>query len=418
MTDHIAGRKCALYNELSHMTPYYLHHASPEEINAKSEAIFHLNNIKLLCLYFDKIFIPIENILSFANRRNMLVVQQVVTSDQFKQLLELGIVNLCGWGANDSGTMLEKGFSYATKEYAHLKEDKYLKRVESIARINPLVTRDSSRFDIGHDRFLLETLSLLDNPIYRSNLENGAGFVRQFYNSYSYIGSLEFYKWMDSNNLAEDLSSAFYKSYYRAWQDYCYQNYAPVITVNSERIRYSYGEINIGSEDNPVFVKAMLYSPAIFMRFLDWQLGRDVSRKLIRLSPTNIQTIRNGDGAWHRFKDKYHSCVEASSDIFDLEKEVWHLRHELDEESTKLILNSLFENRIHKLGRSGIVDIISLLSLPLSWLAHVFNPAAILAFVLSHLFKKTASAPFSKEAVPFYKKANYLARSAAAMPAV
>lgn len=302
ITDKVSGRKSALYNELSHMTPYYLHHSSPEEINIKGEAVFHLNSIKLLSLYFDTVFIPIENILSFANRRSSLVIQEVVTSNHFRQLVELGIVSLCGWGAKDSGDMLDKGFKYAIKEYAYLKDENYFKYVENIARINPLIARDSSRYDIGHDRFLLDKLLLLDSPVYRSDIEKGTSFVKQFYSSYRYIGSLEFYKWIDNSNLSENLSDGLYKSYYRAWQEYCYQKYAPVITVNSERIRYSYGDINIGSVEKPVFVKALLYSPAIFLRFLDWQLGRDVSRKLIRLSPQSIQTIRNGDGSWRRFK--------------------------------------------------------------------------------------------------------------------
>ncbi len=400
------------------MTPYYLSAAKPEELNIEEEAHFHIRMLKILSLYFDKIFIPIENTISFSNSRNMLVVQRVILSKSFKQMLELGIVSFCGWGANDPKAMFEKGVSYAHKEYEHLKPDSYVKELEKLAIVGDFYSRDNSRFDIGHDRFLKKNLSLLDNANSRQQLDDGLEFIEQFYQSFRYIGSLEFYAWLDSRDLSNELASGFYKAYYRAWQEYCYTTYAPVITVNSHRIRYSYGNINVGTQEAPNDVIALLYSPSIFLRFLEWQLGRRVTRILLNLSPAHIQSIRNGDGAWHRFMEKYHSCIEVASDLHSLETEMWSLRREFSDDRVNALIEMIFKRSVHKINSKAIVDIVSMLSIPIAWALQFFNPAAIFAFILRHFFKKTASAPFAKDAIPFYKKAISLTKSAPIISAI
>jgi hypothetical protein len=124
--------RCALYNELSHMTPYYLSCDHPEKLNINAEVLFHIKNIKLLSLYFDKIFIPLENILAFANKRSQMVIEKVVSNKQFHEFVEMGIITFCGWGAKDKSIMLDKAFSYALKEYKNLKNEKYFRIVEKI----------------------------------------------------------------------------------------------------------------------------------------------------------------------------------------------------------------------------------------------------------------------------------------------
>ena len=410
ITEVPKGERYAIYNELSHMTPYYLSNENGgiEDINIRHEARFHINNMKLMSLYFDKILIPIENIISFANKRNMLVIQEVVCSHSFKQMLDLNIISLCGWGAVDSKSMVSNGIRYALKEYGNLKDDKYIIKLEKIALSRPILTREASKFDLGHDLFLLNELSLLDDASDRASLESVTDYVKQFYGSYKFIGSLEFYRWIDGGALSGKLSASLYKAYYRAWQEYCYQNYAPAIAVNSERVGYSYGEINIGNKKDPIYVKAMLYSPIIFLRFLEWQLGIKSVRKLVSLSPESIQSIRNGDGAWSRFKKKYHSCIEASSEIFWLGNEIQYLRRDLNKENTDFIIQELFKNSMHRLNEPAFADVINALSAPLSWAASLFNPAAILVYLLKFIFKRVTTGPFSKDAVPFYKKINYL----------
>jgi hypothetical protein len=299
-----------------------------------------------------------------------------------------------------------------------LKDDNYVQSIEHLARVGTFYSRDNTRFDLGYDEFLVRNVSLLDNPNSRQQVKEGIDFIRQFYQSYHYIGSLEFHLWMDEQLISNDLASGLFKAYYRAWQEYCYKSYAPVVTVNSERIRYSYGKINVGTKSDPNEVIAFLYSPAIFLHFLEWQLGRGVSRILLSLSPSHIQSIRNGDGAWNRFKEKYHSCVEMASELHALESEVWKLRHEFTENHVNSLIELMFKNKVHKLDTNTILDFLSMMSVPLAWILQLFNPAAILTFLLKHLFKKTASAPFSNDAIAFYRKAVSLTKAAPVMSAI
>lgn len=407
--------RCALYNELSRMTPYYLNMTQCEKLCPEREMLFHLRNLKLLSLYFDRILIPIENILAFANNRNKVVVEGVVTSKSFRQMVDIGVVSFCGWGDPTPLGMIGKGISYALKDYRELKTDSYLHKVEYIASKSSFFSRDSSKYDIGHDKYLLDRMVLLDTSKHKNYLNKAIDFVKDFYNSFKYIGSIELYKWVDNEQVPPDLSSQLYQSYYIAWQEYCYEKYAPVITVSTENINYHYGEINIGSEQCPKNVMAILYSPSIFLHFMNWQLGESIVEKLLSISPQNIQKIRNGDGAWTRFMNKYHECIEASSEIYSLKKQILFSGDPFAERNLELIIKSLFTRKIHHIDSSFFLDAAQIGVTATAWLAHGFNPVAILVTLLSRLFKKTIAAPFSREAIPFYRKTKLFVKNTAVM---
>ncbi len=408
------NERCALYNELSHMTPYYLDSSQCDKLCPEKEKLYHIRNLKLLSLYFDRILIPIENVLAFANNRNKVVVESVVTSTSFRQMIEMGFVSFCGWGAPTSRGMLEKGISYALKDYRELKTDIYLRQIIKMSEDSNFFLRDSSKYDIGHDTFLHKRLCLLDGAQHKECLGKIIDFTKKFYSANKYIGSIEFYRMVDNNQTAPDFASCLYYSYYIAWQQYCYKKYAPVITVSTQNIGYNYGEINVGSAEHPKSVLAILYSPGIFLHFITWQLGENIVEKLLSISPYDIQTIRNGDGAWSRFADKYHKCIEASSDIHVLKKQTI-FENPFSDKNLELIAKSLFTRKIHNIDSSFLIDVAQIGVTATAWINGAFNPVSIFIALLSRLFKKTTAAPFAREAIPFYRKTKLFVRNTAVM---
>jgi len=417
ITDIARNNRCALYNELSHMTPYYLVANNPERINITSEVVFHINNLKLMSLYFDCILIPIENLLAFANIRNKTIIEKVVNHKQFAEMVDLGHISFCGWGGTTKSTLLRNSIEYALVDYKHLKSPSYMQKVETIIQKSHLYIREESLSDTGHDSIFINNISLLDTPQYGKDIARTINHINDFYLENNYIGSLEFYKWLDEQNYNQSLINSLYNVYYRSWQEYCYKYYSPLVTANSERVSYDLSEINVGTSLKTNNVLAMLYSPSIFLRFLKWQLGDDLVRKLLVISPTGIQSIRNGDGAWTRFKKSYHDCIEASSSIFWLKNEIAAEPDSFNTKNINIIINALFaKNR--QLDSSFLMDIARITFDLISWTYKTFNPTTVLIVLLSRLFNSKSAIPFKKDAIDFYKKVKIIVKKQEFMYAV
>jgi hypothetical protein len=63
--DLLTHKRYATYNELSHMTPYYLTPDLHRPLDLESELLFHKRNIYLPALTFDHIVICTDNIAAF-----------------------------------------------------------------------------------------------------------------------------------------------------------------------------------------------------------------------------------------------------------------------------------------------------------------------------------------------------------------
>ena len=298
------------------------------------------------------------------------------------------------------------------------KKDDYIKRVERLGIIRSFVARDSTRFDTGYDQFLKSNIELLSTPGNHNQVQSALAFVEEFYRSYHYIGSLEFFRWVSSSNLNEKESHRYYNTYYRSWQEYCLSSYAPIVTINSERISYGPGSVNIGDEHRPKYVRAILYSPIVFFKFLCWQLGEKVARTLVRLPPKQIQSIRNGDGVWKIFKQKYHECIESSSEVFELSEHLKHLEISVNDEALQEVLRNLFMGRIHRIGDFPVLEFVKALGIPISWLLQVFNPVSILTFILGRIFRGATQLPFNRDVTPFYRKAKNLVKNSSVTLAI
>lgn len=180
----------------------------------------------------------------------------------------------------------------------------------------------------------------------------------------------------------------------------------------------NYIEGNIISSNNQSrrSVNAKLYSPAIFLRFLRWQLGDKVTNKLLSIDPKEINSIRNGDGAWYRFMTNYHQCLEASSSICWLQDKI--SLNNVNNQNSDDILDAIFSNKKLSLDLSLMIDFTQIAVTLTAWIAQTFNPVAIFVVILSRLFNFKASAPFRRDALDFYKKVNVLAQGSLATSSI
>lgn len=410
----IAARKrCALYNELSHMTPYYLYDDNSWKFNLEREVKFHLNVLTLLSLYFDYIFIPIENLCSFANRRNKLVVENVVLSTKFTEMHKLGIIKICGWGVNNNQNMYDNAMRYSMKFYSELKSKDYVTKFENITKSSQIYIRDSTGFDIGHDMKLLRALSLMDNAVHEKVLQSIKIFVREFYFERSFIGSLEYYRQIEDVCIDQSLLKNLYYSYYVAWNEYCLEYYQPVVTVSTNRIPYSTSYINVGTEVEPCMIPAFLYSPKVFHSFLMWQIGPERIAKIFNLKVGKLDRLRNGD--WSIFVEKYHTCINAVTNIDLILGNANIFENNNDTMMIEQLLEPIFGNSNAGVDMSSIIDGIKFL-LPFSILiTSLFDPTESTIALISWIRKKIKASPFSNEVKPFYKKIETMLREPSSM---
>src|ERR1700730_2569594 len=128
-------RLCAIYNDLGHMSPYYMTPQRYPRLFFESEIQFHKRNLLLLSLLFDHVIIPTDNLLAFTRFLAKDVVSTVVTSPWFRELIEGGIVIFGGWGSSINMDMMKNQIEYSSLFRPELKEKSYVQYLSTLSGI-------------------------------------------------------------------------------------------------------------------------------------------------------------------------------------------------------------------------------------------------------------------------------------------
>lgn len=301
--------KCAIYNDLSHITPYYL---NPDfDMNLDNEIRYHKRNLYLLSLSFEKILINTDNIAAFTRFTTKAVITSVVKSDWFIRFLEEGIIVLLGWGAEFNNDLMYNQIEYSKRYKPLLKEKKYLDELVAIGKSTQIIIREPLYGEKEHMPFLLNKVPFLEGVYNEGEVNFIADLIQQTQDEYGFIGTMEMFPFIDDLFKTDpNKSSAFYYNYFRSWQEYSTIFYSPAITVDTGRNSIP---TRFRKFDNNRKIITALYSPDFFERFLCLKIGEKKVNKILGVKPDRLIKIRNGD--WSVFIEKYHICLQTTSEI-------------------------------------------------------------------------------------------------------
>src|SRR4051812_15962898 len=159
------SRRCAVYNDLGHISPYYLTPQRYPRLFFESEILFHKRNLLLLSLLFDHVIVPTDNLLAFTRFLSKDVVSTVVSSSWFQALVESGIIMLAGWGSSLNKDMMGNQIEYSAIYRPELKEAVYTQYLRALSESASWVVREPSYGESGHINYLLPHLWRLDGIV-------------------------------------------------------------------------------------------------------------------------------------------------------------------------------------------------------------------------------------------------------------
>lgn len=343
--------RCAIYNELSHMTPYYLSPSSPRLATLSTEVEFHKRNIYLLSLYFDKILVCTDNLVNFTRAFSADLISTVAASSWFTSLVDTGVITLSGWGTNTSHDMMQNQIDYSARYRPKLKTPAYKQHLRALARNAHIVVREPDQGEKEQVDLLDKQVQYLDAflPIERVHFLSDA--IWQTQDSFGFVGTAELFPVVD--RLIEEEGprmASFFPAYYRSWQEYCTAYYRPAITVDTLRnrtpVRIHALQADLGE------IPSSFYSPEFFQNFLVTRLGSGQVAKLTGLPAERLVVLRDSD--WRVFSDRYHDCLRVASEI------AWILNRARDAESfdnpteIEALVEGIFESERHVRVLSGL----------------------------------------------------------------
>lgn len=395
------NRRCAVYNDLGHISPYYLTPQRYPRLFFESEILFHKRNLLLLSLLFDHVIVPTDNLLAFTRFLSKDVVSTVVSSSWFQSLVESGIIMLAGWGSSLNKDMMGNQIEYSAIYRPELKEALYTQYLRALSESASWVIREPSYGESGHINYLLPHLWRLDGIVKPNEMFKIVEVVQKTQERVGFVGTMEIFPFIDKRYAGSpETSDAFYNAYYLSWHEYCAVEYAPAIPIQTYRLPLPLTRVALGNEGAHAI--AALYSPDVFSGFLTRRFGNRLTTQLLTVDVRRFAKIRNGD--WARFKDKYHECVNAASSLAWI---AFHPRAEdllrdeklLDELVTEMF--KLIDRKADLSAVGGLLDVVVGTLLGIGGLGAVFK---VFSQQINRRLGSAANTVVLREFEPFLRK--------------
>lgn len=397
-------KSCAIYNELGHMTPYYLTVDFDQQVDEESELLFHKRNIYLLALTFHHVLICTDNLSAFTSYIPAAIVSKVIVSDWFRKLLDAGVIVLCGWGSNYGPDLMENQIEYSMGYRPNLKKPSFVAQLRDIAHRSEIVLREPGYGELDHVLFLRDKIGYLEGQFTRDEVSFLSDLVEDTQERHGYVGTIEMFPVIEQKFPDLNKANAFYRAYFRSWQEYCTAYYTPAITVDSSRIRLPGRKTTLKRFAGDVEILSSLFSPDFFSAFLGSQFGPKAVTELLNAHPERLIAIRNGD--WKIFLDRYHDCLESASKMAWIMAAAHDTGLLSDEKRLANIVDDLFKVLDPNTDFLAIVSLLEVILKTVPWTSFVGPTLRAFKVQINRRLLAMVNRAAYSEFQPFLKKLN------------
>lgn len=371
------NNKVIWYEEMAQYSLRYMLRSSRFSLGSiDNEVLYHLKQLTLLSLYFDKIIIPTSALFNSTDRVIRNITLAVISSTKFEEMTRLGVVKICGWGAKTPYEMINNAQDFIGPLSLNRNNESadYFLKISNILDVSNMVYRTSSgvpddneakifRSKINTSVFITQEMAdKIDKPITKS--EKLLGML-----TYSaFIGDLE------KLNFDEKIHSRILSTYYQSWLK-------NINMSNTDIYMYVENVDQISIENtislNGKILYTFLYSPKIFENVLLKYLSQKELNAVQKMSHRTLNSLKNGD--WEKFKSAYHNSLEALSGSISNTYIEYSPTQISNEEWSKRVFSEIasgdlynFDISIFLQSLTGIVGIAT----QVSGLHHIFNVLA------------------------------------------
>ena len=338
----VGGKRTVFYEEMAQYSLRYIDPGTKDYGDAEAESRYHLNNLTLLSMYFDIIFLQTASLFNVSDRFVKLVIQRTISNPKFCAMLTAGTVRICGWGGRSPHEMLSNAMEYSSAGAAvdHRVPDGYITDVARIFLPANMAFRSEGRPDKETAEAFRRKLRQTEIVRHNDDLDRIDDAIHQSEKLMGQLTAIAFVPALDLGALRMETRRSLFPSFISSWSTHLNQSipgiYAYIPGGGLEAIQHT---IQIDGRA----IRSFLYSPKVFAAFLKQYFSLPEYNRIVGRPHEDLEKLRNGD--WKMFCDAYHAAVEEVSDsivnvdpgtltVFDLDSEAsWGKR--IGEQSNK-----------------------------------------------------------------------------------
>ena len=306
--DAIKGKRAVFYEEMAEYSLRYDAKSSGvAPIN--SECQYHINNLILLSMYFDIIFINTSVLFNLTDPFVKKVIQKTISHCKFRSMMKAGIIRVCGWGGKSPREIYSSALNFAAAATQRQTADEHSSDLKKLFDPSNLVYRATETPDA-------EATDEFRRHLHQTEIIRNDGDLRRVERAIAYserltghLVSTSFRPALDAEGLSESARRAISYSIVSSWSDhlnrsipgvYCYVQGSQLQAVNHT--------ISI----NGKILRSFLYSPLFLGAFLRRYFSLAEYNRIMSRPFDELLLLRNGD--WKLFCGAYHAAIEAVSD--------------------------------------------------------------------------------------------------------
>lgn len=319
-SDHLSdiqiNGRFVLYEELAE---YYYLFARKDRLtdsSIQSEVDYHIGNIVLLSLYFDYVLIQTATLFNSSDPFVRKVIEGVLRSSKFREMLDLNVLKIVGWGGNSPREMFQAAHEFTICANPAGEDKEYFSVIASAFNAESVVSRSHQIPDYGIERLFYRRLE--QTTIIRSmdefNLVSNA--VERSMESVGQLVAVSFHPELGKLRLSASALSAVQVSFIQSWHDHLATE-IPGVAVYAPLTKVVY--VNQRAYMDECEIRTFLYCPQIFASFLGGYISSRDFDKILCSPYSKLTEVKNGD--WQRFCEAYHKALAIVS------TEIGHLNY-------------------------------------------------------------------------------------------
>lgn len=370
----VRGKRVVFYEELAEYSYLLAHRDTSRGHTVQSAVSYHLHNLTLLSLYFDVILIHTASLFNASDSFVKAVIQQLISTRQFRALLRHKLVTICGWGGRSASEMFGNAARFS-QDATETWSIEHVNRLAPIFEPSHLVSRSDTMPDQESTDTFLEAIA-------NSELVSAPRVIERIHRSVAeserrtgHLVAVSFFPALEISTMSDDYQSILRSVFATSWFDHVSStlpsttSYPPIIN----KITVDY---HIPGPAGPIHT--FLYSPRIFGVFIKGFLTDMQMAILLEQPIAQLVKLRN-NGDWKQFCRAYHAAIQQVS----LTISAWRVTHQTE---SRIADWQTWADRIqvHVPGVEQEIDIPTFLTSSISMLQYFIsgvplNPALRLA---------------------------------------
>ncbi len=311
-------KKIVMYEEIAE---HYQLSINNNELKGPKLVNQHVRNVLVLSLYFDQIIITSASLFHSKDAFTQNVIYSFLNEQIIKDMLELGVIVISGWGGVSYQSMYDSAADYA----------KYQVCIDNIPENNLNIIKQhffegfvKSRASDMPDlelpekyKSILRETRLISNE-YQHDLMKIEKIIEEEQKQTNSLTSINFLDELSKSGVSKTAhnickSSLFDLSLSHSTEQiqgaYIYEPLSK--NINFERQALSETYVSTNNLDQPL---AFLLSPDIFLHFLDKTVGGTVFNNMYNSQYKLLYNTR--DESWRQFMNAYHlAVIEISKEV-------------------------------------------------------------------------------------------------------